>query len=82
MSVDTEEKRKIGFNKILRENKEQKTLYFYKGIDLTLHTIDENKVLEKLVPIGKTLISNELSFCSLIGYQVVSQMINNLFNIF
>jgi hypothetical protein len=44
-------------------HKKKTTVYFYEGIDLTLHTIDEKKVLQKLVPIGKPLVSNELSFC-------------------
>jgi len=63
-------------------NHKKKSLYFYKRIDPTFHTIDKKKVLQKLVPIGKPLFSNKLSFCWLIRQQVVSQMINNLFNIF
>jgi hypothetical protein len=48
---------------IFYSKRKKKSLYLYKGIDPTLHTIDEKKVLQKLVPIGKPLVSNELSFC-------------------
>jgi hypothetical protein len=50
-------------HQIFYSNRKKKTLYLYKRIDPTLHTIDEKKVFEKLVPIGKPLVSNELSFC-------------------
>jgi hypothetical protein len=50
-------------HQIFDSNHKKKSLYFSKGIDPTLHTIDEKKVLQKLVPIEKPLVSNELSFC-------------------
>jgi hypothetical protein len=50
-------------HQIFYSKRKKKSLYLYKGIDPTLHTIDEKKVLQKLVPIGKPLVSNELSFC-------------------
>jgi hypothetical protein len=50
-------------DQIFDSNHKKKTIYFYKGINPTLHTIDKKKVLEKLVPIGMPLVSNELSFC-------------------
>jgi sugar diacid utilization regulator len=70
--------------KIADKINEKKNLYFYKGIDLTLHTIDERKLFEGYVDSIECIPSdlNSLSICSLIRQQIFSKVINNWFNCF
>ncbi len=81
--ADFKLKAQKGF-KIADKINEKKNLYFYKEIDLTLHTIDERKVFEGYVDSIECIPSdlNSLSICSLIGQQIFSEVIKNWFNCF